>query len=113
MLILGLNTFHADCSAALGQDGKLIAAIAEERLNRIKHFHGFPELAIRRVLEMSGAKIQDVDHIAIARDSTANLMSKLGFLMMNLGNLNKLARQRLENHAKIASVPELMEKTFG
>ena len=42
-IILGINTFHADSSACLLIDGKLIAAIEEERVNRIKHYAGFPK----------------------------------------------------------------------
>ena len=34
MLILGLNMFHADASAAIIVDGEVKFAIAEERLNR-------------------------------------------------------------------------------
>ncbi len=45
MLILGLNMFHADASAAIVQDGEVVFAIAEERLNRQKHYGGFPTLA--------------------------------------------------------------------
>ena len=36
MIILGLNAFHGDSSAALVRDGKLIAAAEEERFRRIK-----------------------------------------------------------------------------
>jgi len=32
MLILGLNMFHADASAAIAEDGKILFAVAEERL---------------------------------------------------------------------------------
>ena len=42
MLILGLNLFHADSSAALIEDGKIIFSLEEERYKRIKHFSGFP-----------------------------------------------------------------------
>ena len=57
MFILGLNTFHADSAAALvdADTGDLVAALAEERLNRIKHFAGFPELAVHECLRMAGA----------------------------------------------------------
>ena len=37
MYILGLNAFHGDCSACLFKDDKLLVAIEEERLTRIKH----------------------------------------------------------------------------
>ena len=48
MNILGLNAFHGDASAALLVDGQLVAALEEERLNRIKHWAGFPALAAKR-----------------------------------------------------------------
>jgi carbamoyltransferase len=42
MLIIGLNAFHPDSSACVLRDGKLIAAVAEERLGpRHKHVAGF------------------------------------------------------------------------
>lgn len=41
--ILGINAFHADSSAALVQDGKLIAAAEEERFRRVKHWAGFSD----------------------------------------------------------------------
>ena len=52
--ILGLNAFHGDASAALLEDGQLVAALEEERLNRIKHWAGFPALAARACLEQGG-----------------------------------------------------------
>jgi len=115
MLILGLNTFHADASAALVdiETGQLVAALAEERLNRIKHFAGFPEMAIRRCLQMVGAGPEDIAHVAIARDGKANLLAKFGFALTHLPSISRLAKQRLERRAEVASAPELLEKTFG
>ena len=40
--IVGVSAFHGDSSACLIQDNKLIFATEEERLNRIKHWAGFP-----------------------------------------------------------------------
>ena len=40
-IILGLNCYHADSAACIIKNGKLIAAIEEERINRIKHWAGF------------------------------------------------------------------------
>jgi len=43
MLIAGLNAFHPDSSACVLKDGRLVAAVAEERLGaRLKHVAGFP-----------------------------------------------------------------------
>ena len=74
MLILGLNMFHADASAAILVDGEVKFAVAEERLNRQKHYGGFPALAIQACLDAVGAKITDIDHIAVGSDTDANLM---------------------------------------
>ncbi len=115
MLILGLNTFHADASAALvdADTGVLIAALAEERINRVKHFAGFPALAVKECLHLAGARPADIAHVAIARDSKANLLAKLGFTFTNLGRITALAKQRLERRAEVASAPQLLEQALG
>ena len=46
MNILGLNINHADTSACLIKDGKIISAIEEERFVRLKHYAGFPSHSI-------------------------------------------------------------------
>src|SRR5438132_7420827 len=83
MLILGLNMFHADASAAIIQDGEITFAVAEERLNRIKHYAGFPALAIKACLDAAGAKITDLDHVAVGQDSDANLSRKVQYALAN------------------------------
>jgi len=70
--ILGINAFHGDASAALLRDGQLVAAVEEERLNRIKHWAGLPLLAAKACLQ----GVQP-DHIAISRDPKAHLWDKL------------------------------------
>jgi carbamoyltransferase len=72
MIILGLNAFHGDASAAVLCDGQLVAALEEERLNRVKHWAGLPVFAAKACLE--GAQ---PDHIAISRDPKAHLTDKL------------------------------------
>ena len=61
MLILGLNMFHSDASAALLVDGEIVFAIAEERLNRVKHYGGFPRLAVQACLDHGGIDPGDLD----------------------------------------------------
>jgi carbamoyltransferase len=94
MLILGLNMFHADASAALVQDGEVVFAIAEERLNRIKHYAGFPALAIKACLDFVGAKITDIDHVAIGQDSDANLAKKVQYALANPDKILNLIHLR-------------------
>jgi len=61
-------------------DGLPVAAVAEERLNRVKYYAGFPRLALRCVLDMAGLRPQDIDCVAIPRDPAANLQRKAAFL---------------------------------
>jgi carbamoyltransferase len=75
-VILGLNAFHPGSSAALLIDGVPVAAIAEERLNRVKYYAGFPRLAIQRCLAIAGASLADVDAVAVAHDPSANRRQK-------------------------------------
>src|ERR1700693_4420695 len=106
MLILGLNMFHADSSAAIVEDGKILFAIAEERLNRHKHYGGFPALAVQACLDAVGAKITDVDHIAVGQDSDATLAKKVQYALANpakILNFIKM-RQRKESMRDVRSL---------
>lgn len=106
MLILGLNMFHADASAAIIQDGEIVFAIAEERLNRIKHFAGFPALAVQACLQAVGANMSDIDHVAVGQDSDANLGKKVQYAMANpakILNFIKL-RQRKQSLRDVRSL---------
>jgi len=71
MIILGINAYHADSSAAIFVNGKMIAALAEERFQRVKHWAGFPAKAIAFCLKEAGIEIDNVDYIAIGRDPKA------------------------------------------
>jgi carbamoyltransferase len=81
MLILGLSGgfkrveddddlagANHDSAAALLHDGEVIAAIEEERLNRIKHTNCFPANAIRYCMEQSHVGWSDLDFIAIPKE---------------------------------------------
>ena len=99
MLILGLNMFHADASAAIVQDGEVVFAIAEERLNRHKHYGGFPAQAVKACLDTVGAKITDIDHIAVGQDSDANLARKVQYALANPGKILNFIRMRQRKEA--------------
>jgi len=99
MLILGLNMFHADASAAIVVDGEVKFAIAEERLNRLKHFGGFPSLAVRACLDAVGAHLSDVDHVAVGQDSDANLVKKVQYALSNPAKILNFIRLRKRKEA--------------
>ncbi len=111
--ILGLNSYHADSSAVLLKDGELVAAVAEERLNRVKHFAGIPVQAIKEVLDIGGIDIRKVDHIGVNKDNKANLFKKVLFAIRNLGRIGKMAKQRLEYRARVKDTPNLICEALG
>ncbi len=111
MLILGLNMFHADASAAIVQDGEVVFAIAEERLNRKKHFGGFPTLAIQACLDAVGAKISDVEHVAVGQDSDANLAQKVQYALANPAKILNFIRMRQRKEA-MRDVRTLLSNAF-
>lgn len=81
MYILGINAYHGDAAAAIVRDGELIAAVEEERFNRIKHCAGFPIQSIDYCLGAAGIGIAEVDHIGISRNPAANLSKKIASLI--------------------------------
>lgn len=111
MLILGLNMFHADASAAIVLDGEVKFAIAEERLNRRKHFGGFPGLAVKACLDAVGAKISDVEHVAVGQDSDANLAKKVRYALANPAKILNFIRLRQRKEA-MRDVRSLLSKAL-
>lgn len=63
MYVLGISRHH-DSAAALIKDGEIIAFVEEERLNRKKHYGGFPTQSIKFCLDYAGITLGDVDHVA-------------------------------------------------
>ncbi len=86
MKILGINDSH-NASACLLVDGKLVAAVQEERLRRVKNWSGFPVESIQCVLKLTATAAQQVDRIAFLGHSVASPA-----LLGNLRNAFRLAR---------------------
>ena len=73
MIILGVSSQH-DAGAAVLVNGRVVAAVNEERLNREKLFWGIPRLAIGEVLRVVGIPLGALDAVAYA-----NLMGGMPF----------------------------------
>ncbi|MEW6261673.1 MAG: carbamoyltransferase [Thermodesulfobacteriota bacterium] len=63
MNILGISAFYHDSAAALIRDGRIEAALQEERLTRVKHDFNFPAHAIAFCLKQGGLAARDLDYI--------------------------------------------------
>lgn len=63
MIILGLSAFYHDSAAALIVDGRVIAAVEEERFSRKKHDQSFPAQAIEYCLKEGKVTLEQLDAI--------------------------------------------------
>src|SRR5579862_608443 len=106
--ILGINAYHANASAALVCDGRLVAAVEEERLNRVKYAAGFPLHAIRYCLKAAGITLDDLHHVAIPRDPWARMGTKLFYAL----RMPRFALERRRAWASFADVPATLAQSF-
>ena len=92
--ILGLNCYHADSSACIISNNKLVAAVEEERFKRIKHFAGFPDESIKFCLKNANIEMKDVSLICINTNPLSNIYAKSKFLI-NQNGFKKILMQKL------------------
>jgi len=111
MKIIGINAYHADSSACLVIDGKLINAVEEERFTRIKHWAGFPIQSIKFCLENANLKISDIDKISLNFDPNANLLKKILFIIKKKPSVG-LILNRLKRKKKYQSIKTILDKEF-
>jgi carbamoyltransferase len=107
MVVLGVHDSNLS-SACLLVDGKVVAAVAEERLTRRKGTGRFPRLSILKVLELSGVTGSDVDVVAMGMMSSAfdteraqvaeyRWEAKLAAVLSEMLPLGLLSGERLSN----------------
>jgi carbamoyltransferase len=108
MNILGINAYHGNASAAIVCEGRLVAAVEEERFNRVKYAAGFPAQAIRYCLKEAGLELKDIDHVAVPRNPYARLGRKLFYAM----RMPSFARERMKVLAKFTGIPEALSQAF-
>jgi len=102
LLIIGVNAYHGDASAASIVDGRLVAAAEEERFCRVKHVAGFPAQALRYVLEESGASRAELRHLAVARDPWARIFRKAWYAL----KMPRVAGARLTVQERFATIAD-------
>jgi len=100
--------YHPDSSACIVVDGKLVAAVEEERFNRIKHYSGFPSESIKFCLNKAGIKIENVDYIAIPRKPQARVLNKIFYGI----RIPKMTFKRVQAWQKTFNVKEKLSQIF-
>lgn len=101
MYILGINAYHGDAAAALIKDGRIVAAVEEERFNRIKHCAGFPARSIEYCLKTAGIGIEEIAHVGISRNPSAHLHKKI------LSSVQRAAKEIVRPRATAPGHPKL------
>jgi len=94
------------------QNDKLVVAIEEERIRRVKHWAGFPSESIKFCLNECGIGIEDVDYITISRDPFANIYQKVTYSIKNFINFKTL-KDRLVNSKKVNLVKDELSTIFN
>jgi len=108
MNILGINAYHGNASAAIVCDGRLVAAVEEERFNRVKYAAGFPAQAIGYCLKEAGLKLREIDHVAVPRNPYARLGTKLFYAL----RMPSFARERAKVLTKFTGIPDALAQAF-
>lgn len=101
-----------DGAAALVEDGRLVGAIEEERLNRIKHSNKFPARAVRFCLDRRGVSADDIDRFAfyMQEDCCNRLLSATASAVSGQGagrqDARSVLRDRLQHTLQREIAPE-------
>ena len=69
------------------KDEKLVAAIEEERITRVKHAAGFPINSIKFCLDFAKLNLSDIDYVAINRNPNLRVFNKLIYALKYLENI--------------------------
>lgn len=80
-VVLGINHYFHDTSACVLVDGRLVAAVEEERFSREKHTTAFPLMAIARCLAAGGLSASDVTNVAVSAEPLHKWNTKLKYAM--------------------------------
>jgi carbamoyltransferase len=117
MIILGINSVYHESSVCLIVNGKLIAAIEEERLIRVKHAKEakidnpdeLPLLTINKCLEMGKVKLEEVDKIGFSFDPEKRLSNIIVQDAYEVGNWGSEEGEKLF-YSKLKSIPGQLQK---
>ena len=112
-IVLGLNCFHADAAAALVRDGRLVAAVEEERFNRLKHSAGFPLEAIKWCLRQGGVDLRELDAIAVGAKPIDHVQDEVLQILSGRPNYSRQIQKRLDAVARFRDVRAILAREFG
>lgn len=108
MRIIGISPLDKDTNVCLIEDGKVVAALGEERLSRVKMQDGFPHLALQDILDRYKLTADDIDAVAYAffdADKESKLMRK-AYDQYSEAESQANIEELLENFTKLPKAPK-------
>ena len=82
-IILGVNAYHADSSISIIKNNNLIFSIEEEKINRKKHWAGFPVEAINFGLNSNNIDASEITDVAVNFNPYSNIYQKSTYFLLN------------------------------
>lgn len=109
--IIGISAGYHDSACCLLQDGKLVAAVQEERFSRIKNDRSFPTSAFEYCLRQGGITISDVDAMAYYEDPRLKLGRQVW--MAFVPNLPAKRRESIFDRLAAVHPADTIRETWG
>ena len=103
-VIIGINANHADSSSCIIVNGELIVAIEEERINRIKHYSGYPINSIKECLKIANINDFEITDIAFNTKPFSNMLAKSKFFLKNYKIMDLKLLKRFNNKINIKKI---------
>ncbi len=114
MNILGVSCYYHDSAACLIQDGRITAAVAEERLSRKKHDNSFPHRAIAFCMDWANLKSSDIDMVAFYEKPLIKFERVLSQHIDSFPRGGKVFRENIGSwFGKKLKLPETFVKKVG
>ncbi|MGA6168625.1 carbamoyltransferase N-terminal domain-containing protein, partial [Amycolatopsis magusensis] len=76
-VVIGLSFGYHDSACCILKDGRLVAAVQEERFSRVKNDKSFPKKSLRYCLSEAGVSLDEVDCIAYYEEPEKKLSRQI------------------------------------
>jgi len=111
-IVLGIHFgYQHDSGAALVINNKIVAAIAEERISRIKKDPSFPIKSINKCLQKGGVLLSDVNHFAFGAKEIQYIPHKHSYNYLFKNGLGFFNTKLTQEDLRAFSINKFFRKT--
>lgn len=113
MIQLGISAFYHDSSACIVSDGKVLAAVEEERFTGIKHDSSFPINSIDWLFSYLQISPSEIDQVCWYEKPSLKEKRVLSSFNKNLLKTFFLRRKFLKEHFSEKKIAKLLKEVIG